>query len=327
MKTILLFILILFVISCTTEIPFPEYEGEQKLVIGCLFGADSVFSVHVSHTQAVFDTVQNYVNNADVELWSNGIFLEKLQRVGNGHYKTSTEKGVPFKPYTLKVSAEGFASVEATDSIPEKQIIISANVALKVGYDNEQLNSFSTMNFLFTNNTYKKCYYEDFLAFNGYTPTNYTYDENGNGYFQDTIFGLNMLLPHIKSEEAFVEVEDINFFDGDKTLVFNNELMNSSETSMVIRFFPGNTGSPTVSYLTLYHSCISKNNYLYKTSLKRQMLEHGKYDPTSVDEISELFSFGAAKEVFSNIRGGYGIFAAYTVDTVMFPLHEQDLYK
>lgn len=326
MKTTFYYILIFFTISCTTEIPFPKYEGEKKLVIGCLFGADSVFSVHVSHTQAIFDTTDNYVNNANVELWSNGNLLEKLERVNNGHYKGTNEKGIPLKPYTLKVSAEGFSSVEATDSIPEKQIIISADIALKVGYDNEHTSSFSTVSFLFTNSIYKKCFYEEFLAFNGYSPTNYTYDENGDGYFKDTIYGQNMLLSFIKSEEPFVEVEDIHFFEGNKTLVFNNELMNSSEISMKIRIFPGNTDSPSVSYLTLYHTAISANNYLYKTSLKRQMLEHGKYDPISIDEISELFSFGTAKEVFSNIRGGYGIFAGYTVDTVMFPLHEQDLY-
>ncbi len=316
MKKYIYLISVLFTLSCTTEIPFPKYEGENKLVIGCLFTIDSVFSVHVHHTQAIFDTSENYVNNANVELWSNGYFIEKLQQVGNGHYKSITEKAVSFKPYTLKVSANGFSSIEATDSIPQKQTILSKEINYLVGFDNERGDYYSTIDFSFTNNASKNCYFENYINSIGYGYMGGHYNDDGVWVYTDSVF-VSEILTYIDSDNVSIQVKEDFFFSGTINLVYSNELMPSEKETIKLKFFKGG-----FSYLVLYHNSLSENTYKYKLSLKKHLLGQGKYEPNTITEIATLFSRNEAAEVFTNIKNGYGIFGGYAVDTAMIKVKE-----
>jgi len=316
MKKYFYLIIILLSFSCTTEIPFPKYEGEPKLVVGCLFTTDSVFSVHVHHTQAVFDTTPSFVNNAVVELWSDGNLLEKLQQVDEGHYISVYEKAIAFKPYTLKVSAKGYTGIEATDSIPQKQTIQSKEINYLVGFDNDENSYYSTINFSFSNDVNKSCYFENYINWIGYSRSGGHYNDDDVWVYTDSVI-ISEILQYINSENVSVQVNKVYLSNNNLNLVYSNELMQLNMETIQLKFFKG--GYP---YLALYHNSLSENSYKYKLSLKKHKMGQGKYDPNSIDQIASLFSRNEAAEVFTNIKNGYGIFGGYAVDTAMIKVKE-----
>ena len=75
-KYIPFFIFIILSISCTKEIEIKERDIEKRLVLNGLICPDSLISVRVSTTADILDVQTNIVDNAKVELFCNGAFIE-----------------------------------------------------------------------------------------------------------------------------------------------------------------------------------------------------------------------------------------------------------
>jgi hypothetical protein len=314
------FIILLLLSACITEVPFPERQTTPKLVVGCLFGADSLFNVYISKTQAVFDTSDNYVSNTKVELWQNGIKIEELQHIEKGLYRSSVRASVGIV-YTIKVSAPDYVPVEASDIIPEKQHILEAELAVNAGFSYTYLSDYNTVNIIFTNDIQKKLYYETLLVFSSWLPIFYF---NFNDYSEDSVY-YNSIVSVMSSDEPFIQQENYKF-DGVtkvKSLVFSNNLIHEVEKGMLIKFYGGyDIGSQ--ARLNVYLKSISENYYLYKKTLRKHLESQGFVDPTSLEDYALLSFGGISENVYTNVKNGYGIFAGYSVDTVSFNVESSD---
>ena len=317
-----LFLFLIFLSACIQEIPFPEQKEPAKLVVGCLFAADSVFNVYVNKTQGIFDSTESYVDNATVEIWENTNKIETLQHIEKGLYRSNilAQTG---KAYTLKVSAPGYTDVTAIDTIPEKQRIISANLKIKAGWSYTYLANYSTVNLSFTNKLSKSLYFESQLVFNSWVYADILSEQAS--FSEDTI-RYNSVVSLMSSDELFIQQENYKF-DGVtrvNSLVFTNQLIDKEQASLLIKFYNGGYDIGTQVYLIVYLRSISKNYYQYKKTLRKHLENQGLTDPASLEDYALLSFQGLPENVYTNVKNGYGIFAAYSLDTVSFKVEASD---
>ena len=122
-------IIVGFLGSCEKVLPYKlPYEGD-KLVINGLIDATKVISVNLSHTVAPTGTHSQdlSVANATVQLWENGQYLQQLSYNQAGNYLSPS--GLMPKigsTYQLKVAATGFPDAESSiEKIPNMPILLS----------------------------------------------------------------------------------------------------------------------------------------------------------------------------------------------------------
>lgn len=107
--------------SCQTEMEVEWPEQEPKLVINAVFNPDSLFTVDVSASKAVFSVEEGFlaVEDARVSLYRAGQHLFDLRHRGNGIYKAD-QKPEAQQHYELKVSAAGYPDASAVATVPAK---------------------------------------------------------------------------------------------------------------------------------------------------------------------------------------------------------------
>lgn len=109
------------IVGCTPKTPYvPPFEGERIFVESYL-GPSEIATVYVGRTFAIGEVPKiTYLDNAEVELWQNGVKIEVLTHKEKGVYQSPSK----FKPkagsqYALKISVSGFPSVESESvSVP-----------------------------------------------------------------------------------------------------------------------------------------------------------------------------------------------------------------
>lgn len=125
-KILCLFVFSLF-LSCEKEIKnIPEFEHKKLVVFGFLSPTEDI-TIRVDRTYPVFGEhlFEDGIKNASVEIYENGILIEKLSHQKNGIY-ISNKKYRPKvgKYYSIKVRAEGFQNVESSSELIPKEINI-----------------------------------------------------------------------------------------------------------------------------------------------------------------------------------------------------------
>ncbi|MFM2048691.1 MAG: hypothetical protein RI955_1239 [Bacteroidota bacterium] len=93
---------------------------KPKLVLNSLLDVDSIISVHISSSSSSFGTtVPNSIANAEVNLYENGVFKEKLISQQDGYYYSALlQKPKPNHVYEISVVKENFDAINATTTIP-----------------------------------------------------------------------------------------------------------------------------------------------------------------------------------------------------------------
>lgn len=114
--------------GCEKILPYKlPYDGD-KLVINGQIDATQVVSVNITHSVAPTGThAQDLsVANANVQLWENGQYLQQLVHSQTGNYLSSSN----FMPkkgnnYQIKVSASGFPDAESSiETIPNMPTVL-----------------------------------------------------------------------------------------------------------------------------------------------------------------------------------------------------------
>lgn len=106
--------------ACTEviELEFPDHQ--PLLVVNSLSSPDENWRVQVSLSKDLNDEAfYPLIDNAVVELYEEGVLLEQLPNQGNGMYASANNLPIAGTEYTLKVSATGYESVQATIRMPE----------------------------------------------------------------------------------------------------------------------------------------------------------------------------------------------------------------
>ena len=123
----LLIITFLFCVACEKEInQTPKYEGDKLVVFGFL-APNEIVSVKVINSYPAFGDLlfNDGIENALVDLFENRIFIERLKYQKSGIYVSQNK----FRPkvgqsYSIKIKASGFPEIESTEEVIPKDVLV-----------------------------------------------------------------------------------------------------------------------------------------------------------------------------------------------------------
>ncbi len=122
-KNIVFYLLIALLLSCKKDLYLNIPKQPAKLVVNCLFNPDSTWKVFVGESRPLKDTSTSMIDDAHVTISRNGQSIH-LTYLDSGFYVSNLKPKTEIK-YTIKVSAPGFHTIEASDRIPAKLTISS----------------------------------------------------------------------------------------------------------------------------------------------------------------------------------------------------------
>lgn len=317
-KNMLLTAIILFVSisfqSCVKEIDTGNLPVEHKLVIYCMLTPDSLVSVSLSKTNSLLIDDLDSIPGAKVELFENDKFVEVLTDKGKGRFCSSQTYPRELFNYTIKASAPGFENTEGTDSIPRKVTIQKSEKKswLINGQDSQQ--EIVDYTAYFTPLSEAENYYE--LMF--FTQTRREFRGSLKIYYD-----INYIAGSILDADACIANEKYlnSYFS---TFVFPDEKLDRQKGTVHLKFIYGYAGGgvytsalgnpwdimgPEAEYTAL--RSISKSYYLFRKSYYMYITNQElfqKWDPS--DPFSVLINTNPS-DIFTNVKNGYGIVAAY----------------
>ena len=274
----------------------------RKIVLNGLINSDSLIRVYVGKSIYISDSdglvVQN-LDNAKVYIYQNGLLIDSLQhdfKVINwglfyppGNYYSKKVKPLPGKEYRIVAKVPGLPDVSATAILPNPVKIekVDAAAIRLAPYNQDALKC----NIKFAD------------------PLNET-----NYYLVDVFYkdGDQIISERFTCKDPVVEeyLSDGSIAGGNLAgVVFSDKVINGKTYSLNLTIWRNPTrsgdGPRRVLYFHLYS--ISENYYKYIRMLNLYNAKHGK-------PLSEPV------QVFSNITGGYGIFAgaAVSCDSLVF---------
>ena len=132
------YLLVLFLLGATgCEVYFEPklINSEPKLAMYCYYNPEQQWQVKISPVFRLYDFTdydierakKHPINDAVVELYADGVLLERLPNTADFTY-TSSSKPKPGVRYKLRVAATGYPAVEAESEIPDTENLIQ-NVA------------------------------------------------------------------------------------------------------------------------------------------------------------------------------------------------------
>jgi len=330
----LLFIISLSIIffSCTNEIEFNGEQQKPMLVLNSFVTPDSVIKVLLTRSKFFLDDDSKFdtIINAEVKLYVNDIFVEKLNPNTNGYY---TGAYFPKENDMLKFVAISpqLGEVAATTNIVPKQAIIgidSSSVSLGV-YPDVQYSSYNggpliadttgyrystglDLRIRFKDTPNVKNYYRLVLKGKSYYTNGKVVENTINSSTDDLVFGGSQtdILGEMSSYYLFNEFND-QLFDGKtyelKTRVYfqKTKLIKKPNTSK-----PTDIETVTVSRqeLIVVLQSISESYYQYLKTI-------------AANQSGEDF-FSEPVQIYTNIQNGLGIFGSYTNSSKVFELPE-----
>ncbi|MDD4971496.1 MAG: DUF4249 domain-containing protein [Paludibacter sp.] len=339
MKTIYKIISILLgiflFVSCEKEIVFKGEIADPMVVVNSYITPDSIISAHISESRFFLNDTTTFKNisNADVSVFVNGVFKEKMGLVEEGNYK-GTYKPVIGETIKLIVKVPDKKDVSSEAIIEPKPDILSLDTTniwtgksyniQNVGYLNGsnyeyKLDTISTVTghiinykLKFNDNGNQKNYYrlvvntkERFITVNKFT--NDTITEIRDNYtfnFTDIVSGNNSTNDPLS---AIGGSSSDNIYN-----VFSDDLFNGKTYSLTF-----STNEDIYNYSQGYDYGLStpvdKTVYVYLQSITRDYYLYLLSRPVAVKG-SDFFS--EPVQIHNNIVGGIGILGSYTSGNV-----------
>jgi hypothetical protein len=297
------------------ELPAPP----QLIVVNALFTPDSTWRVVLSQTVSVNDTAQQGepISDARVELWADEVLQAVMIETQTGSYELD-EFPLPGVPYTLRVMAEGFPPVEATDRIPPLAVDLSGSI------DTSEVIAIFDGGFSLNPNYYRaEVTFRDQAVGRSYYRI--------LGHFHDSVIVMPGLYSTDPPDTNFLydRLNPLYFYtnDGDVSLFSQNE---QKYLLLTDRNFEGNFKSVLLHLSRFYFFSDERGGVVTSTGGEIDLDRNPrKYMQIYVElrSMSEAYYRFAAtylqqgyntgdalaihNNVFSNVQGGKGIFAGY----------------
>ncbi len=277
----------LLLITCQKKIKLKESEITPRIVVNSIFEAEDTLKVHLSESRNILfnnggelpDITSATATLTDANDATLGTFIHE----GKGVYSLPGFLPKSGTEYRLKVSANGFADVSSSNSIPDPIKITSIDTARQQDYMN--------FNVVFKDNPNEKNYY----ALSVVSKVIYEYEIEPGVFETDTILDWWVCSKDVNIQGIAADV------DGDicgQELLFDDETFNGSGYNFKLRkYMEGEIDTIFVSLRS-----ISEDLFKYKISYQ-------KYVDTKENP------FGEPVQVFSNIKNGFGIFAGSSLHT------------
>jgi len=273
--------------SCqrTEEVELHLSDPETKFILNALCTDSKAVKVYVSKMGSLFADTILWVDDAKLLLTVNQSYSEVLKQKRVGEYNSEY---MPQMNDILNIEAviPGYDFVlSATDTIPPNNQLQNTMIVKDAGID-QWGSTYSTFNFTLTNDDENIDYYELNLV---------EIFEDG-GVNADIIYDWAINDP-ILSETGVLDYDA-------QTLMFSDELFIGKAYSFEIPFEPLSNGSR----LDVKFYSISKTYYDYKTSWYKHSYNQGG---RSLEFL--IIDLGNPVQMFSNVKNGRGIFAAYNL--------------
>lgn len=304
-------------LSCVETIPLDSLPVNKILVVNGLITPDSLFSCTVSRVFSINDTSDHFIDCASVKIIDADLNVEvcTLSHVSEGYYKSADIKPVAGKTYQIEISSEGYPTIKGTTTVPFQQKADNVYVVKEGGYDPISGDDYAELHFSIQDQSNDPNYYEVSLA-----------SLNKWGVDYEIIPG--QIMKKVELEDSIYIICDANYYysytivdavlqaEGlmrynPSSLVFSDQLFNNLEHDFIIRcsFTPSKS-----SFFILYS--LSPELYKFRTTLIQHQYEIGAKGISRFDDLAGLDFSSKAIDVYSNIDGGYGIFAGYNTHTL-----------
>ena len=294
LKLFLILLICILFNSCTKELELKLDDAQDKLVVNSLFYPDTNFRVYVTSTQLINENKNTFINDAEVKLYENGNFVENLNFEADGWYVSSINPKYGTK-YKITVEHNG-RNVEAQSYIPSKISYFQGKYHLlyKEGDINSNNPVYEVMYlFNFLDNKQEENYYQILEGYYLQTETNYSKINN----------------PSVLKDSEIAYLPNSLFFTDD---LFNGDTSNIEINILYEGWFGGSVLPPFNGTL----KSTSKEYYLFiKTWVKHRFNQNS--DVNLQDPLSLIFQ-GEPIEMYSNVVGGYGVFAGFNKTEVEF---------
>lgn len=265
--------------SCEFEIDYDFPEAEKIIVVNGLFCSDSLFSVKISKSYPSYDKDPLryiYIENANVELYQNSIYVEDLTWIYEGKYKSTTLNPKVNDTLKIVIKVPGYEEVWAQSHLPEK-VNLKVDTIYPVIIDQKE---YMAAKLIIDDPPGNNYYYFTSQI----VPMQYTSKLGTNLYdywIEDSIIG----------NWSSLEQEIPNIF------AFNDEGFNNQKHTFTVYSSPLYlTKNELTSYYSLYS--ITDDLYYYLKTLNNQT-------HTLQSNLTDI------NPVHSNITNGLGIFSGY----------------
>jgi hypothetical protein len=297
MNKFLYFLIIVLVFqACTKELDLEIPERENKVVVNSLFCPDSVMQIHVSLSSGIQEKNIQIVENATCYLYEDGILIKTINYQENGYYN-SNYKAIAGKKYRIEVEVPNFEKVWAESEVP--LIPDSLSGTYFIDYIHVWEDGYSTsVEIKFLDDKNKLNYYEP--AFN-----TYIFEESK------------------ETDQSILSDSELDFLP--TTYFFSDVLFNGQLKKL--RLVAGGKGvfsfSGSLFYDVFYKhnfKIVSEEYYKFRKSWTKHVFNQNTdlhYD----DPITLLF-LGDPIEMYSNVQGGYGVFAAFNQEEIKIYFEE-----
>ncbi|MDD4198855.1 MAG: DUF4249 domain-containing protein [Paludibacter sp.] len=311
--------------SCVKVIEFNGEQTEPMIVVNSFVTPDSLIYAQISKSKFFLSnkTGFDYINNADVSLYINNIFKEKLAFTTDGLY-TSTQKPGIGDTIRFYITATGLDDVESVSIVPDQPVILSADTTFKISYTNYQMDGEDTIGYYQGGELSFKIKLKDESSLQNYyrlTLKKHAVIDAGESTTYEDEFYLPFILEGFENTNTGGGLFD--FFgnmivDSKNQYMITDELFNGKEfvlrftaltSKRVIkpgyedRFYYSSDNIVSEEYIVNLQG-ISKDMYLY---LKSKEMAEGIMNGVFTEPV----------QIYNNISNGIGILGSYTSNRVV----------
>lgn len=289
-------------VGCEEYIDPPFEIEESRLIISSNFSPNDKVSVRLTASQpAVGPDRTAPIDNADISIYEGEALVEMLTfhpdaMGGQGVYRT-----LDFEPqigisYTLRASAPGFTPVTASSSIPTSTDITRLRISELDINTNEQGLAIYNFNLLvdYDDPTFAENFYDIRIR-------QLVYPFHVVSGTSDTI----RLDPVFKTVESLPNVTEENTRVGESSYLVADKPGGGIIIGLVSKINPS---KEILGDLVVELRTVSRDYYEFQSAIQQERRIFNTYLERGVTPS------------FSNVGGGYGVFAGYSQVTRMFPL-------
>jgi hypothetical protein len=285
-------LIILFTLCSCRELvtdDFPAFTAVPS--VNSILIAGKPLKVHVSLAEKLDTTELTLVNDAEISLFIDGSLAETLVPDGNGIYQSSSVVE-PQRTYRVEVKVPGFETISCSEILPSPSPILMIIHNNNAGKDEEGI-IYPSVSVSFKTNP------------------------SDSQYFEIVIRTLQQKYERIATQKKITDPVLLN--EGLPLTIFSNEIIRDTVYTMTINYFTG--GDEKMGdeswHTTLYPLIIelrSCSRDYYRFVKQKYLYEKGRF-PEFLATSTNAFP------LFSNVPGGYGIFAGYSVivSDTLFP--------
>ena len=292
--------------SCEKEISLDVEEFEPSIVVNALFEANTPWSVDIHRTRnALKEAYSPPITHAQVHIKELESGSEiKLHHLSNGNYASHVMQPKPGHAYMITVEADGYNKVTSVGYVPE-EISVNLLVSEKLVYEGKEA---LRIDFEILDDGVNDNYYIYEIQ-NKYSNSQY----NDGGFDKFLISPIKTWLSSLDGNTGYI----VNGTNKQSKLFITNDNFSGSilNTSLV-------------SYLEVDEKVNKQEvpaqeieqqleeSHLKVVSASYDMYEYYKFVELNIQKKTVNSSITTPITPYTNIQGGYGIFAGYTSTSI-----------